>query len=81
MRMLGLMKLTRGGKIKMETQSESLAELEVSEMYENILNLIKNNPRINLRNLVRLSNYSPQDVWSSLVELKERKIILLSRNY
>ncbi len=59
----------------METQTEFLAELEASEIYQNILKLIENNPRINLRNLVLLSNYSPQDVWSALVELKEHKII------
>ena len=52
--------------MKMETQSEFLAELEASEIYQNILKLIEYNPRINLRNLVLLSNYSPQDVWSAL---------------
>ena len=61
--------------MKMETQTEFLAELEASEIYQSILKLIENDPRINLRNLVLLSNYSPQDVWSALVELKERKII------
>lgn len=48
--------------MKMETQTELLAELEASEIYQNILKLIENNPRINLRNLVLLSNYSPQNV-------------------
>jgi hypothetical protein len=61
--------------MKMETQTELLAELEASEIYQTILKLIENNPQINLRNLALLSNYSPQDVWSALVELKERKIV------
>ena len=60
--------------MKMETQTELLAELE-AEIYQNILKLIENNPRINLRNLALLSSCSPQDVWSALVELKERKIV------
>lgn len=59
----------------METQTELLAELEASEIYQVILKLIENNPQINLRNLALLSNYSPQDVWSALVDLKERKIV------
>jgi predicted HTH transcriptional regulator len=57
--------------MKLETQ----IELGASEKYQKILKLIENNPRINLRNLVLLTNYSPQDVWYALVELKERKII------
>jgi DNA-binding Lrp family transcriptional regulator len=57
--------------MKLETQTE----LGASEKYQKILKLIENNPRINLRNLVLLTNYSPQDVWYALVELKERKII------
>ena len=43
----------------METQTEFLAELEASKISQEILKLIENNPRINLRNLVLLSNYSP----------------------
>jgi DNA-binding Lrp family transcriptional regulator len=57
--------------MKLETQTE----LGASEKYQKILKLIENNPRINLRNLVLLTNYRPQDVWYALVELKERKII------
>jgi DNA-binding Lrp family transcriptional regulator len=57
--------------MKLETQTE----LGASEKYQKILKLIENNPRINLRNLVLLTNYSPQDVWYALVELKEHKII------
>jgi DNA-binding Lrp family transcriptional regulator len=57
--------------MKLETQTE----LGASEKYQKILKLIENNPRINLRNLVLLTNYSPQDVWYALVKLKERKII------
>jgi len=57
--------------MKLETQTE----LAASEKYQKILKLIENNPRISLRNLVLLTNYSPQDVWYALVELKERKII------
>ncbi|HYA82068.1 MAG TPA: hypothetical protein VEH06_01275 [Candidatus Bathyarchaeia archaeon] len=57
--------------MKLETQTE----LGASEKYQKILKLIENNPRINLRNLVLLTNYSPQDVWYALVEIKERKII------
>jgi DNA-binding Lrp family transcriptional regulator len=57
--------------MKLETQTE----LGASEKYQKILKLIENNPRINLRNLVLLTNYSPQDVWYGLVKLKERKII------
>ena len=57
--------------MKLETQ----VELGASEKYQKILKLIGNNPRINLRNLVLLTKYSPQDVWYVLVELKERKII------
>lgn len=57
--------------MKLETQTE----LGASEKYQKILKLIENNPRINLRNLVLLTNYSPQDVWYALVALKEHKII------
>ena len=57
--------------MKLETQTE----LGASKKYQKILKLIENNPRINLRNLVLLTNYSPQDVWYALVELKEHKII------
>ena len=57
--------------MKLETQ----VELEVSEKYQKILKLIENNPRLNLRNLVLLTNYSAQEVWYVLVELKDRKII------
>jgi DNA-binding Lrp family transcriptional regulator len=57
--------------MKLETHTE----LGASEKYQKILKLIENNPRINLRNLVLLTNYSPQDVWYALVKLKERKII------
>ncbi|MGA9152231.1 MAG: hypothetical protein WBZ36_16775 [Candidatus Nitrosopolaris sp.] len=56
--------------MKLETQTE----LGASEKYQKILKLIENNPRINLRNLVLLTN-SPQDAWYALVELKKRKII------
>jgi DNA-binding Lrp family transcriptional regulator len=56
--------------MKLEAQTELGAE-----KYQKILKSIENNPRINLRNLVLLTNYSPQDVWYALVELKERKII------
>jgi predicted HTH transcriptional regulator len=57
--------------MKLETQTE----LGASGKYQKILKLIENNPRINLRNLVLLTNYSSQDVWYALVELKEHKII------
>jgi len=56
--------------MRLETQ----VELGASEKYQKILKLIENNPRLNLRNLVLLTKYSPQDVWYVL-ELKERKII------
>jgi DNA-binding Lrp family transcriptional regulator len=56
--------------MKLEAQTELGAE-----KYQKILKSIENNPRINLRNLVLLTNYSPQDVWYALVELKERKLI------